>query len=223
MEERSVETADLECSVERARRAVSGFLVPTVLHETNNVLTVMAGVRQILKSGQSLSDRVGAMIDQQLARMEQLVESIRRIGPEEQESATRPRTIESVVESIEQVVQIAGKARGLVTERTVRSPDAIPDAAGALALAVLCVVLPALPRGGASGARLSLEGGSGNGDVAIAFVLNGAARDPGGEPEAGIARTLLRTIGGSVEWRMTGSILNGRARVPLRGKESGRA
>ena len=44
---------------ERARRAVFGFLGSAILHETNNVLTVMAGVRQLLKAGIALSDRVG--------------------------------------------------------------------------------------------------------------------------------------------------------------------
>jgi len=42
-----------------ARASSSRHLAPAVLHETNNVLTVMAGVRQFMKSSSPLSEKIG--------------------------------------------------------------------------------------------------------------------------------------------------------------------
>src|SRR5262245_54750541 len=143
---------------ERARRVVFGYLAPAMLHETNNVLTVMAGVRQLLRSGQSLSDRVGTMIDEQLVRMDELVKSIRRIGPEESDPGEGPRDVAFVVEAVARIVQLVGKGRGLTLERDSQPVAAAPQDPEALALATLCMLLPALPRRGrTSGTQVRLR------------------------------------------------------------------
>lgn len=181
---------------ERARRAVFGFLGGAILHETNNVLTVMAGVRQLLKAGISLSDRVGGMIDQQLARMEELVGWIRRLGPDERELDAAPRDAEFVLESVERIVALVGKGRGINLVRA-PAPPIVPLDAEAAGLALLAALLPALPERGGVGIALELRA-SGEGGRVRFFVRCRPARPvAAGEPEARIAEELCRAVGGT--------------------------
>ena len=200
---------------ERARRAVFGFLASAVLHETNNVLTVMAGVRQLLRAGQTLSDRVGSMIDQQLMRMEELVSAIRRIGPEDTEPRKGPRGVAFVMDAIERVVQIAGKGRGLALERELLAIDPKPNDPEALALGTLLVILPALPRRGrASGQRVALRAAQNGGLVRIDVEIAPLDDDGGGEPEVEVARALLAQVGGRLACERRDGTLLGAVSVP---------
>jgi nitrogen-specific signal transduction histidine kinase len=185
---------------ERARRAVFGFLGSAILHETNNVLTVMAGVRQLLKAGIALSDRVGTMIDQQLARMEELVGWIRRLGPDDGDPAAPPRTLAFVTESVEKVLLLAGKGRGVVVERHVDHPDARARDPEALGLALLALLLPALPMrgGGNGGTKITLRCALDGATVRIVATLAAARATTADEPEWNAARALLADVGGSL-------------------------
>jgi hypothetical protein len=206
---------------ERARRVVFGYLAPAMLHETNNVLTVMAGVRQLLRSGQSLSDRVGTMIDQQLARMDELVGSIRRVGPEEADPSEGVRDVSFVVEAVARIVQLVGKGRGLTLERDPQKVSALPRDSEALALATLCALLPALPRRGrASGTRVLLRAAARDGEVWIETEVRlpdgsdaGADAESSGGSELEVVRALLDAAGGRIEARVDGAV--SRARVSM--------
>jgi hypothetical protein len=185
---------------ERARRAVFGHLGPAILHETNNVLTVMAGVRQIMKSGAPVSDRIGTMIDEQLNRMEQLVASIRRIGPDEVLAGAPRRSLPVIADALEQIVRLAGKGRGVSVERG-KLPDAEPADAEALSLAGLCLVLPLFPPRGASGAsRLLIHGQAAGAKVALTLAYAPLRETPAAEDEA-VACGLLAAVGGSCDLR----------------------
>jgi nitrogen-specific signal transduction histidine kinase len=183
---------------ERARRAVFGFLGSAILHETNNVLTVMAGVRQLLKAGLTLSDRVGTMIDQQLARMEELVGWIRRLGPDDGDPSSPPRNLAFVTESVEKVVLLAGKGRGVVVERQVAHPEACARDPEAMGLALLALLLPALPLrgGGNGGTKITLQCGLDGPTVRIVASLAAARPSTADEPEWNAARELLADVGG---------------------------
>lgn len=185
---------------ERARRAVFGHLGPAILHETNNVLTVMAGIRQILKSGAPVVDRIGAMIDEQLTKMDRLITSIRRIGPDDVLAGEPRRMLTTIVESLEQVVKIAAKGRGVNVERG-ELFEAEPADGEALALAGLVLVLPLFPPRGASGAsRLRIGGRASARSVTLTLAFTPLREPPFPEDEA-LARGLLASVGGSCEVR----------------------
>ena len=183
---------------ERARRAVFGHLGPAILHETNNVLTVMAGIRQILKSGATVGDRIGTMIDEQLARMERLITGIRRIGPDDLLAGEPRRTLAALVDALEQVVKLAAKGRGVEFVRG-EIAAAEPADGEALALATLVLVLPLFPPRGAGGAaRLELGGGASARSVTLKISFTPLREIPYAEDEA-VARALLATVGGSCD------------------------
>jgi len=185
---------------ERARRAVFGFLAASVLHETNNVLTVMAGVRQLLRAGQTLSERVGGMIDHQLARMEELVEAIRRIGPDDGEARDRPRDITAVLDAVDRIVQLAGKGRGIDFTREAPAGEVVPSDPEAMAVVTLLTILPCLPPRGRSGrTRVTLRGSADDGEVRIGIELDPATGRPADEPESAVARALIARVGGRLE------------------------
>jgi signal transduction histidine kinase len=200
---------------ERARRAVFGFLAAAVLHETNNVLTVMAGVRQLLRAGQSLSERVGTMIDQQLARMEELVGAIRRVGPEESDPGKGPRGLVFVVDAVQRILALAGKGRGLSVERELPPDDVRPGDAEALALATLLTLLPALPpRGRPAGTRVRLRGTVSDSEVRIETELAPLDGTPPVEPETQIARDLIVFVRGRLDSRIQDGALRAMIAVP---------
>jgi len=200
MAEQAGSDADSKRLHERARRAVFGHLGPAILHETNNVLTVMAGVRQILKSGATVGDRIGTMIDEQLARMERLIASIRRIGPDELLAGEPRRTLAALVDALEQVVKLAAKGRGVEFLRG-EIAAAEPADGEALALATLVLVLPLFPPRGAGGAaRLELSGGRSARSVTLELSFTPLREPPFAEDEA-VARALLASVGGSCDAR----------------------
>jgi hypothetical protein len=202
---------------ERARRAVFGFLASAVLHETNNVLTVMAGVRQLLRAGQPLSERVGAMIDQQLARMEELVGAIRRIGPEDAEPGKEPRGLVFVVSAVEKIVQLAAKGRGLSLVKELPAVDARPDDVEALALSTLLTILPALPpRDRGSGTRVLLRGGASGGETRIEVEILPFAGGGEDEPEKEVGRALVRRVGGRLDCGVRDGALRAMIAVSVR-------
>ena len=201
MTERGGGDAEPKRRHERARRAVFGHLGPAILHETNNVLTVMAGVRQIMKSSAPVSDRIGTMIDEQLVRMEQLVASIRRIGPDDVMAGEPRRTLPAIADALEQIVRLAGKGRGVTVERG-ELADAEPADPEALALASLCLVLPLFPPRGASGAsRLLLSGTTNEKSVSLALAYSPLRELLFAEDEA-VARALAAAVGGSCDVRL---------------------
>lgn len=201
---------------ERARRAVFGWIGPAILHETNNVLTVMSGVRQLLRSGMGLSDRIGGMIDQQLLRMEELVAWLRRLSPEDGEAGGAARTAAFVLESVERIVQLAGKGRGVTIERVQAAEPWVvqdPEAAG---LALLCVLLPELPARGGSGMTIRLAAAASS-RSAVEFSVacrSAAAADPG-EPERERAEALLAVVGGTLKRTVTATEWQARITLPL--------
>ncbi|MBM4013590.1 MAG: hypothetical protein FJ293_01310 [Planctomycetes bacterium] len=181
---------------DRARRAVFGWLGGAILHETNNVLTVMAGVRQLARAGVPMSDRIGTMIDQQLAKMETLVGWIRRLAPEDAAGDAAARTAGAVAETVERVTELAWRGRGVRFERQVdpgAPPPADPEAA---ALVLLCLLLPVDPvRSGGNGAvRLVVEK-QGDG---LAFELRVAPAPVirADDPDHARARALIAAAGG---------------------------
>jgi hypothetical protein len=190
----SDETADVRH--ERARRIVFGRLAPAILHETNNVLTVMAGVRQLAKAGQPLSERIGTLIDQQLAKMEELVGSIRRLAPDELDGKGTPRDLALVLDSVERLVRLAGKGRGVDVVREAGGERELPADLEALGLAALCVALPLVPsRGRAGGARLTLRPRSSGATVGIEVAFEPSRSEPTAE-ELDAARGLAESAGG---------------------------
>jgi len=198
MAEQAGPDADSKRLHERARRAVFGHLGPAILHETNNVLTVMAGVRQILKSGATVGDRIGIMIDEQLARMERLITGIRRIGPDELLAGEPRRTLAALVDALEQVVKLATKGRGVEFVRG-EIAAAEPADGEALALATLVLVLPLFPpRGAGSAARLELSGGASARSVTLELSFT-PLREPSFAEDEAVARALLATVGGSCD------------------------
>ncbi len=202
---------------ERARRAVFGYVAPAILHETNNVLTVMAGVRQLLRAGQALSERVGTMIDQQLARMEALVGAIRRVGPEENEPPENARDASFVADAVSGIVSVVGKGRGLLLERESSRSEARPGDAEALALATLCIVLPALPpRGGSAGTKIALRAADNEKEARIEIEIASIEGDPSREPEFELARALMARVGGRLDCRIDAGTLHAAAAVPRR-------
>ncbi|MSR48337.1 MAG: hypothetical protein EXS13_14960 [Planctomycetes bacterium] len=199
---------------ERARRAVFGYLGLAILHETNNVLTVMAGVRQLLKAGIALSDRVGGMIDQQLARMEELVGWIRRLGPGEGDAGAPPRTAGYVLETVERVVLLAAKGRGVAVERSVEGVDSRPSDPEGAGLALLCLVLPALPVRGAVGMAIRLVARCDCGSVEFRVRCTPAPSDPSQEPEHERARAVVAAAGGVVKVSASADAWEGRLSFP---------
>jgi hypothetical protein len=181
---------------ERARRAVFGWLGGALLHETNNVLTVMAGVRQLAKAGVPMSDRIGGMIDQQLLRMEDLVGWIRRLAPDDSEGGAAASTASAVLETVEQIAQLAWKGRGIRIERRVGASVPPPVDAEAAALALLCLLLSVQPsRSGSSVlVRLSAEAvGPG-----VSFLVSVAPPPTirADDPDQARASALLSATGG---------------------------
>ncbi len=191
---------------ERARRAVFGHLGAAILHETNNVLTVMAGVRQLLKAGIALSDRVGGMIDQQLVRMEELVGSIRRLGPDDPEGGSAPRDAAFVLESVERILALVGKGRGLNFDRSA-APGVAPRDTEAAGLALLCALLPLLPERGGPGFVLEMR--ATGADDRVRLVARCRPAPPAGrsEPEWRLAEELLRAVGATLGSRFEGAEL----------------
>ncbi len=199
---------------ERARRAVFGFLGSAILHETNNVLTVMAGVRQLLKAGISLSDRVGGMIDQQLSRMEELVGWIRRLGPDDGEAGAPVRDLAFVLESVERIVQLVGKGRGIKVERDAEVGRRALDSEAA-GLALLCVMLPLLPVRGRPGVAFALSGKAAAGSVRITMRCAPSALPAGDEPEWRRARELAVAARGALSTRSDGDAVVAELDLPI--------
>jgi hypothetical protein len=163
------------------------------------VLTVMSGVRQFLKSDAPLSDRIGTMIDEQLKRMDDLVGSIRRVGPEEATGGTASPRLADVVDAIEPVVRLAGKGRGVSVERGAIAAAA-PANGEALVLAGLALLLPLLPPRGAGGSsRVAISATAADGKVSLLLRV-APARDALAAEDVGLVRDLLRASGGSLRF-----------------------
>ena len=163
------------------------------------MLTVMSGVRQFLKSDAPLSDRIGTMIDEQLKRMDDLVGSIRRVGPEEATGGTASPRLADVVDAIEPVVRLAGKGRGVSVERGAIAAAA-PANGEALVLAGLALLLPLLPPRGAGGSsRVAISATAADGKVSLLLRV-APARDALAAEDVGLVRDLLRASGGSLRF-----------------------
>jgi hypothetical protein len=198
---------------ERLRRSVFGFVAPAIVHETNNVLTVLAGVRQLLRTQATLPERAGSMLDQQLERMDDLVGRVRRLGADEPEAGEGRRGLAEVLGSIRGIVEVVGKGRGLAIESSAAEGQAAVDPE-ALALITLGAILPALPPRGAGGSvRLRLSASGGGSSESIAAELSPA--DSGiDETETSSARALARECGGRFEWKLEGGALIIRVELP---------
>lgn len=182
--------------VERSRRCVFGYLCPMILHETNNVLTVMSGIRQLLGQGRSLSDRIGPMLDSQLEKMDQLLGWIHGLSSDEVGTATR--TLEDLTANIDNLISLAAKGRRLQLTRE-GSDDAIPGAAfEVLALGTLCGVLPLIPPN-APGARLEarIEATRVEAGYQIRAVVDPSAVEPSDAPDIRLGASLVRSWGGT--------------------------
>src|SRR6185369_1385607 len=140
------------------------------------------GVRQFMKSSAPLSDKIGTMIDEQLKRMDDLVGSIRRIGPEDATGGgarAGSSGLGEVVAALEPVVRLAGKGRGVTVER------------GELAAAT-----PArrAPRGQGGATRVAI-GGSGADGRAELRVNVSPSREPPEAEDVALVRGLLASSG----------------------------
>jgi hypothetical protein len=183
--------------MERGRRAVFGYLGTFILHETNNVLTVMSGVRQLMKSARPLPERVGPMIDNQLAKVEQLMEWIRTLRPEEGPGATRI-PLRDLVEATHQVLLLGAKGHRLVV--TPNCDETLPltgEAAGPLILGILCSTLPFVRA--PLGRRLHLAGRSSDQEVVVEAILEPPPEAAERDPDVQLAGELLAAQGGGLE------------------------
>lgn len=198
---------------ERLRRSVFGFVAPAIVHETNNVLTVLAGVRQLLRTQATLPERAGSMLDQQLERMDDLVGRVRRLGADDPEAEEGGRSLADVLGSIRGIVEVVGKGRGLAIEAGAAEGQAAADPE-ALALIALGAILPALPpRGAGASVRLRMSASCAGSRETIAAEL--APADSGtDEPETSTARALARECGGRLEWKLEGGALIIRIELP---------
>jgi len=173
--------------LERGRRCVYGFLGPYILHETNNVLTVMSGIRQLMKIQQTLPERVGPMIDGQLEKVEFLLSGIRQIGPEE---PTRGG-MSGLVDAVEQLLQLAGKGRKLTVTRSIEGVAPWQgDAREPLGLGLLCATLPLLPPREQAG-QVNLGARGEEGCWQVTAEVSPAALPPGESPDVLLGREIL--------------------------------
>jgi hypothetical protein len=204
--------------LERARLVVFGHLAPVILHETNNVLTVMAGVRQFMKSSAPLSDKIGTMIDEQLKRMDDLVGSIRRIGPDDATgggSRAGSSGLGEVVDALEPVVRLAGKGRGVTVERG-ELAAATPERREPLVLAALAFLLPLLPPRGHGGAtRVAIGGGAAGGRAELRVNVS-PPREPPEAEDVALVRSLLAASGGSLRFETSAAGFEATFDVPAR-------
>ncbi|HET6163928.1 MAG TPA: hypothetical protein VFG37_09700 [Planctomycetota bacterium] len=210
--------AEEKRQLERARLVVFGHLAPVILHETNNVLTVMAGVRQFMKSSAPLSDKIGTMIDEQLKRMDDLVGSIRRIGPDDATGGgarAGSSGLGEVVDALEPVVRLAGKGRGVTVERG-ELAAATPERREPLVLAVLAFLLPLLPPRGQGGATRVAIGGSGADGRAELRVNVSPSREPPEAEDVALVRGLLASSGGSLRFERSAAGFDVAFDVPAR-------
>ena len=210
--------ADEKRQLERARLVVFGHLAPVILHETNNVLTVMAGVRQFMKSSAPLSDKIGTMIDEQLKRMDDLVGSIRRIGPDDATGGgarAGSSGLGEVVDALEPVVRLAGKGRGVTVERG-ELAAATPERREPLVLAALAFLLPLLPPRGQGGATRVAIGGSGADGRAELRVNVSPSREPPEAEDVALVRGLLASSGGSLRFERSATGFDATFDVPAR-------
>jgi hypothetical protein len=210
--------ADEKRQLERARLVVFGHLAPVILHETNNVLTVMAGVRQFMKSSAPLSDKIGTMIDEQLKRMDDLVGSIRRIGPDDATGGgarAGSSGLGEVVDALEPVVRLAGKGRGVTVERG-ELAAATPERREPLVLAVLAFLLPLLPPRGQGGATRVAIGGSGADGRAELRVNVSPSREAPEAEDVALVRGLLASSGGSLRFERSAAGFDATFDVPAR-------
>jgi hypothetical protein len=170
-----------------------------VLHETNNVQTVMAGVRQLLKVGQLIPDKVGQMIDTQIEKMEHLMTALRGLGQDAEEEPRRP---EDLLRHLEALVSLAGKGRALRVERRVHAAVRLrTEEQEALSLATLCFVLPHLPPKG-SGDRIVLEldlDRAASGPV-LRASLSPFAGSPEAHPDVTLAEAVVQSASGRLTW-----------------------
>lgn len=204
--------------LERARLVVFGHLAPVILHETNNVLTVMAGVRQFMKSSAPISDKIGTMIDEQLKRMDDLVGSIRRIGPDDATGGgarAGSSGLGEVVDALEPVVRLAGKGRGVTVERG-ELAAAAPERREPLVLAVLAFLLPLLPPRGQVGAtRVAIGGSAADGRAELRLNVTPPRAPPEAEDVA-LVRGLLAASGGSLRFEKSAAGFDATFVVPAR-------
>jgi len=218
MADREGPEAETKRQLERARLIVFGHLAPVILHETNNVLTVMAGVRQFMKSSAPLSDKIGTMIDEQLKRMDDLVGSIRRIGPDEATGGgarAGSSGLAEVVDALEPVVRLAGKGRGVTVERG-ELTAATPERREPLVLAALALLLPLFPPRGQGGATRVAIGGSAVDGRAELRVSVSPQREPPEEEDVALVRGLLAASGGSLRFETSAAGFDATFDVPAR-------
>ncbi len=182
--------------LEHAWRIVYGHLAPMILHETNNVLTVMAGLRQMMRTSQLLPERMGAMIDDQLQRVDLIMSCIRALSADEidQERLTPVQ----MVHRLEKLVQLASKSRKVLL---IVSADEAPILNGVstefMALSMLCFLLPMIPpRGKPAQVQMGIEIQCEADQQRWAASVNPALHDLLGDPDVGFARTLVRAAGG---------------------------
>lgn len=184
--------------LDRGRRCVLGHLAPLILHETNNVLTVMAGVRQLLRLGKDLPERVGPMIDSQVEKMEQLMGWLRQLGPDDGVTGTPAVSGEAVAGTLAQVLRLAGKGRRLRVESHGDPSASLSRAlAEAVGLATLCLVLPLFPPRSPE-TQVQVELGlrqSGRG-VQVSVRLEGTAVGAAEEPDVRLAAELAAAADG---------------------------
>lgn len=189
--------------LERCRRSVLGYLSPLFLHEMNNVLTVMSGIRQLMKAGMQLSDRVGPMIDAQLDKVEQLMEQIRALTPDDPSAAVGRDPGEAGLEAVCRLLELAGKGRPLRIGLEAPAPGELPaEAVEPLALALLGAVLPTLPAHGGDVHEIQLRAGGEGGERWLLAVLDGGKEILARHADVGLSRSLLECYGGRLETEM---------------------
>ena len=188
---------------ERGRHCVYGYLCPMVLHETNNVLTVMAGIRQILGQGRTLSDRIGPMIDGQLEKMDRLLGWIHGMG-EDDAAAGGARTLAMVAGNLEQLLGLASKGRR--TRLQVECGDAPVQGqlVEALSLASLCTLLPMLPpRAPGATVEIVLRLDTSPAAVRSSARVSPCRFEPLDHPDVRLAASLVRGDGGAYSCERT--------------------
>ncbi len=186
--------------LERGRRCVFGYLCPMVLHETNNVLTVMAGVRQLMRIGQSLPDRVGPMIDSQLEKMESLLNRIHWMGQEDGLEAAPPKTVEETQNNLLELVRLGTKGRVLnVTEGGSTTGSLDSRESEVVGLSFLCTFFGVLPeKSAAPRVNLHLEPALDGPSKTMRWRIDPFRGDPRSQPEILLALDIVQATGGEM-------------------------
>ena len=175
---------------EFARRAVFGWIGPAVLHETNNVLTVLSGVRQVLQLNLPMGGGVGALVDPQVARGEARVNHVRALN-------APGATVDAALVAVHRLLDLCGKGRGVTVRHDAGTGSAALADPEAFALALFLAGAIALPPRGLRGGTEQVLRGSVAGPAGE-LVACGVADDPRRAPEWRTADELMASVGGQL-------------------------